>query len=58
MPLQSLETKQHVCSSFMLQAKIQGLKQQNFADQAQNFIETSRRVNFLVLVALYGTNGM
>jgi hypothetical protein len=50
--------KQHMCTSFILRAKNQGLKQQNFADQAQNFIETSRRVNFLVLVALYGTNGM
>ncbi len=58
MPLQSLEMKQHVCVSFITQAKTQGLKQQNFADEAQNFVETSRRVNFLVLVALYGTNGM
>ena len=56
--LLSLEMKQHTGASFISRAKNQGLKQQNFADQAQNFIETSRRVNFLVLVALYGTKIM
>jgi len=58
MALQSLEMKPHACASFISRAKNQGLKRQNFADQAQNFIDTSRRVNSLVLVALYGTNGM
>jgi len=57
MPLQSLEMKPHGCTSFISRAKNQGLKPQSFAVQAQNFIDTSRRVTFLVLVALYGTNG-
>jgi len=42
----------------LLQAKNQGLKQQKFADQAQNLIGTGRRVISFVLVPLYGTNGM
>jgi len=42
----------------LLQAKNQGLKQQKFADHAQNLIGTGRRVISFVLVPLYGTNGM
>jgi hypothetical protein len=45
MALQSLEMKPHACASFISRAKNQGLKRQNFAHQAQNLIDTSRRVS-------------
>ena len=52
----SVETKAHECASLISRATNQGSKHQNFADQARNFIEASKRVKSLVLMALDNTD--
>ena len=54
----SVETKAHECANLMSRATIQGSKHKIFADQARNFIEASKRVKSLVLMALDNTHRM
>ena len=49
---QSVEIGAHEYASPVLQATNQGLKQQNFANQASNYIEANSRVKSIVLMAL------
>jgi hypothetical protein len=50
--------KARECASLISRATHQGSKHQNFADQARNFIEASKRVKSLVLMALDNTHRM
>ena len=54
----SVKPKAHEYASLISWATHQGSKHQNFADQARNFIEASKRVKSLMLMALDNTHRM